>query len=557
MSLPDSASGDQPGTLDDLVRRAVAARPDDEALVDAPNRTTFFHGEPLRLTWAEVDRSVDRLVASLAGLGVRRGDAVAIQLPNVAELVLGILACARMGAIAVPFPIQHRRHELRDGFGAADVVAVLTANRPDRPDHLDDVSDVLTERPGTRLAVFDESENVPPSAHRFAIDHEVADVATTPASPASEPDDVVTICWTSGTTGTPKGVPRTNAMWLASSSFQVERLSITADDRILCPFPVVNMAGIGGMLLPWAMSGGLLVLHQPLDLPVFLQQLAAERVTYTVAPPPLLNMLLRNEELLAATDLSHIRAISSGSAPLDDWMVAGWQERGIEIVNVFGSNEGAALLSTRAEVPDPAERARYFPQPDRPGMSVRLIDLDTGDEIREPGRPGELRFRGPTVFDGYLDSSGEEFDDEGYYRTGDIFELAGEGDPPRLLRFVDRAKDIIIRGGMNVSAAELEAMISRLEGVAECAVVGYPDPDLGERVGVFAVPAGEATPDLEGIVAHLREVDIASYKLPERCEIVDGLPRNAVGKVTKPELRDRWAPPPTITAERHVDGSTS
>ena len=376
-------------------------------------------------------------------------------------------------------------------------------------------------------------------------------------SRASAADDVVTICWTSGTTGTPKGVPRTNAMWLASSSFQVERLSISAEDRILCPFPVVNMAGIGGMLVPWAMSGALLALHQPLDLPVFLQQLATEQITYTVAPPPLLNMLLRNDALLSATDLSSIRAISSGSAPLDDWMVAGWQDRGIEIVNVFGSNEGAALLSTRAEVPDPTERARYFPMPERPGMSVRLVDLDTGEEIRATGVPGELRFRGPTVFDGYLDSTGEEFDDDGYYRTGDIFELAGDDDPPRLLRFVDRAKDIIIRGGMNVSAAELEAMISSHEDIGECAVVAYPDADLGERVGVFVVAAGGASPDLGQVITHLRGVDIASYKLPERLEVIDALPRNAVGKVTKPELRARWSDAPTIENTAHVDGSTS
>jgi acyl-CoA synthetase (AMP-forming)/AMP-acid ligase II len=334
-------------------------------------------------------------------------------------------------------------------------------------------------------------------------------------------------------------------MWLASGGFQVDQLGLGPNDRILCPFPVVNMAGIGGMLVPWAMTGAALHLHQPLDLPVFLGQMATESITYTVAPPALLNMLLRNDAMLADVDLSHVRAISSGSAPLDPWMVEGWQERGIEIVNVFGSNEGASLLSTRASVPDPTERARFFPRPDRPGVEARLVDLDTDVEITEAGQLGELRFRGETVFDGYLGSDGVEFDEQGYYRTGDLFEwterTGGEPGDDLLLRFVDRAKDIIIRGGMNISAAEIEALIASHPSVVECAAVAYPDPDLGERVGVFAVAAPDFTPTLDEIIEHLRTIDVASYKLPERLELVDVLPRNPVGKVVKPDLRARWA----------------
>jgi acyl-CoA synthetase (AMP-forming)/AMP-acid ligase II len=300
------------------------------------------------------------------------------------------------------------------------------------------------------------------------------------------------------------------------------------------------MAGIGGMLVPWLQTGSALFLHHPIDLPVFLGQISSEAISYTVAPPPLLNMLLRNEAMLDSVDMSHIRKISSGSAPLAPWMVEGWQERGIEIVNVFGSNEGAAMLSTMATVPDPAERARFFPAPQRLGIEARLMDLETGEEITESGRQGELRFGGPTIFNGYLQSDGSEFDEHGYYRTGDIFEIADSKGPRRLYQFVDRAKDIIIRGGMNVSAAEIEALISAHEAVAECAVVAYPDDDLGERVGVFVVAAPDTEPTLEVVVDHLRAQKIASYKLPERLETIDALPRNPVGKVVKVDLRARW-----------------
>jgi acyl-CoA synthetase (AMP-forming)/AMP-acid ligase II len=333
----------------------------------------------------------------------------------------------------------------------------------------------------------------------------------------------------------------------------VTELDLRADDRVLCPFPVVNMAGIGGMLLTWVETGCFLALHHPLDLQVFLGQIPDERISYTVVPPAALNMLLANDAMLDQLDLSSIRKIASGSAPLDPWMVEGWQARGIEIVNVFGSNEGAAMMSTMAAVPDPTERARYFPVPEREGVEIRLVDPANESEITTAGTVGELRFRGVTVFDGYLPapagtettSEDDVFDADGWYRTGDLFEYAGDDNPPRLLRFVDRAKDIIIRGGMNISAAELEALIADHPAIVECAAVGFPDRDLGEKVGVFAVAAPDADPpSLSDVTAHLREHEIASYKLPERLELIDALPRNPVGKVVKPALRERWSRQP-------------
>jgi acyl-CoA synthetase (AMP-forming)/AMP-acid ligase II len=523
-------------TIDEAVRRAAEQRPEMPALADPPNRDVIFGGAPNRLTWREVDQAIDSLAAQLRSMGAEANVAVGIQLPNVVELVLTILACGRIGAVAVPFPIQHRRHELEYGFRAASVKIVVTGGRPERPDQLETVAGLAADPEApVRVAAFG-SETVE-GATRLTLDAAASTLVDTPTGP----DEVLTVCWTSGTTGTPKGVPRTPSMWLASGYFQVEELDLDHDDRLLCPFPVVNMAGIGGMLVPWAIVGCALYLHQPLDLPVFLGQLTSEEVTYTVAPPALLNMLLADESAVDRVDLSHVRKIASGAAPLDPWMVEGWDALGVEIVNVFGSNEGAALLSTAASVPDPTNRARFFPRPSAERVEVRLVDLVSDEEITETGRPGELRFRGPTVFGGYLESTGAEFDDAGYYRTGDIFEWADTSSDPWLLRFVDRAKDIIIRGGMNISAAELEGLVTGHESVADCAVIGYDDPTLGERVGIFVTPASDHEPSLEAIVAHLRGIGIASYKLPERIEIVDALPRNPLGKIAKSELRDRWA----------------
>ncbi len=566
-------------TLSEIFNAAVAAAPDRLALADAPNRADFFGGEPQRFTWSELDAAVDSLASVLADAGAGPDGPVAIQLPNVHELVVTLLACFRLGARAVPFPIQHRRHELTQGVRVAKPRLFVTGARPDRPDQLDVVRTIVADsdqtlgldQACTLVDLADLSIEVTPTG-RPGGDRSPGQAAPSAEGEGNDstndrskdgandgrqgegPDDgqgdgdkVVTICWTSGTTGTPKGVPRTSSMWLASGRFTVDQLKLSADDRMLCPFPVVNMAGIGGMMVPWLLAGATLYLHQPLDLPVYLQQVNDEGITYTVSPPPLLNMLLAQPELLDAYDVSTLRRISSGSAPLDPSMVAGWQNRGVEIINVFGSNEGAAMLSTEEMVSDPAQRARYFPRPDREEpdggrIVTRLVDLMTEEDITIPGAVGELRFSGSTVFDGYLESDGSEFDDQGFYRTGDLFEWVPEpgGQPPRLLRFVDRAKDVIIRGGMNISAAELEGLIGDHPAIVESAAVAYPDFQFGERVGVFVVAVEGTTPTLDSVVAHLRTSGVASYKLPERLEVIDELPRNALGKVTKEPLRDRW-----------------
>ena len=215
----------------------------------------------------------------------------------------------------------------------------------------------------------------------------------------------------------------------------VEGPDLTADDVLLNPFPMVNMAGINGMFLPWLKVGGLLVQHHPFDLATFLRQIEQHRATYTCAPPALLTALLHNEGLLAQTDISSLRILGSGSAPLAPSLLQGWHDKyGIEIINFYGSNEGIALLGTPKDIPDPAVRAQYFPRYRARDWEftmarttlAKIVDPQTGAEITEAGIPGELRISGPGVFPGYLPASGvpDPFDEDGYLRTGDILEIA-------------------------------------------------------------------------------------------------------------------------------------
>lgn len=311
---------------------------------------------------------------------------------------------------------------------------------------------------------------------------------------------------------------------------------------------MINMAAFVGKLLPWLRTGATLVQHHPFDAPTFFGQIATERVTYTVAPPALLLMLLRNEQLRGQLDLSSLTRVGSGSAPLQPVTVRGWQEdMGIAVINFFGSNEGIGLLSSPEDFPDPDNRAKYFPRYGADGITwasrvsgwitTKLIDQETGEEITEPGRPGELHIDGPMVFAGYL--NGEQlaspFDDEGFLRTGEVFEIAGEHN--EYFRYVDRSKDLIVRGGMNIAPAEIEALISDHPSIAEVAVVGRPSEMMGERVHVVAALNPDAELTLEELTNFLRDRRIATYKLPESLEIVALLPRNPVGKLLKRDLR--------------------
>ncbi|HSV82953.1 MAG TPA: fatty acid--CoA ligase family protein, partial [Ramlibacter sp.] len=238
-----------------------------------------------------------------------------------------------------------------------------------------------------------------------------------------------------------------------------------------------------------------------------------------------------------------------------EWLVEQFAQKfGVEIVNYFGSNEGAALSSAPQDIPDRRQRSLYFPRLGVPGFDwslsnankirTRLVDLDTGADIEEPGRVGELRFQGATIFSGYFKApelTARAFDEQGFYRTGDLFEIAG--DRRQFYRFAGRHKDIVIRGGMNISSEEVEGLLLAHPKVREAAVIGYPDPVLGERVCAVVAPQPGQEVRLEELVEFLRrEEQVAPFKWPEKLILVEQLPRNPLGKVLKRELRAQHCP---------------
>ncbi len=534
-------------TVDDVFREAVAARPDAEGLIDPPNREALIGDSPQRLTFREIDARVDAMVRAFVKLGVKRDDVIAVQAPNVVEGVIAFLACARMGAILSPLPMSYRQHELKTIFLKIEPVLFVTASSFHGFDH--EAMALELKAAGVlngAVAIIGKGAGMAP---RLSDIEQKAETLVIPDFGKIDAAEVLTICWTSGTEAAPKGVPRHHDHWVVNGESLYEAAELTEADTLLNPFPLINIASFGGMVMPWLLAKARLAQHHPFDLPTFLQQISSERVTYTVAPPAVLSMLLKNEALLKDVDLGSLRCVASGSAPLAPYMVETWQKKyGVPVMNVFGSNEGCSLFSSRLEIEDPVLRAQYFPRFGAPGLEWRaqfpskiktkLVDPETEEEVTEPGRPGELRIDGAMTFDGYWrdeELTRSAFDENGYFRTGDLFVIADDPDR-RFYQFVGRSKEIIIRGGVNISPAELDVLIESHSKVREAACAGYPDDRLGERVcAVVALKANE-TLTLEELTSFLRDAQISTYKLPEKLRVVDALPRNPLGKVLRRSL---------------------
>lgn len=548
-------------TLWDLFCRGLAQHPRREAVVDACNRESFTHGRPQRMSWQQLAHEVDRLTLLLLDLELVRDEVVLTQMPNGVEQFIVYLSCARLGLIVSPVPIQYREHELGHILSLTQARAVITFSRIgaaagghatarmwcELQTQHPSLSQVICWGPGAPAACCALPERLPrtvEAVQKARLQQAERDAAVTA-------NDVFTVCWTSGTEAAPKGVPRSHNEWLVVAPSIIEAAQLQPGARLLNPFPLINMAGLSTAFTTWLVLGGTVVQHQPFSLPVFLEQLRTEAIDYTVSPPAILNTLLQNESLLEGIDLGRLQRVGSGSAPLSEWMVRGLQERhGIRVVNYFGSNEGAALTSSDIDVPDPALRSQFFPRAGVAGQQwristtrkirTRLVDLETGQDIEQSGQVGELRFAGPTIFSGYFrapELTARAFDEQGFYRTGDLFEIAG--DRLQYYRYVGRSKDLVIRGGVNISSEEVEGLLIACPGVQDAAVVSVPDPILGEKICACIVAREGHSPVLSDLQRFLKEEKrVAVYKLPEYLMPLTSLPRNAVGKILKRELRE-------------------
>lgn len=547
--------------LHHLLARHAARVPARECVVDPPNLLEVTGQAPRRITWGEMAALVDRLACGFIRAGLAKDDVVVVQMANSHMLPAIYLACARLGIIASPVVPQYREHEIAHVLHKTAARAIVVDAHIGKHDHAAMAEGLRAQAPELRTVFV---HGAPPAgsaaiglADCLAREADAALLADHDARHAVGADDVLCILWTSGSEGHAKGVPRTHNDWLLCATHLDDAAGVEAGIgdgvRLLNGRPLTTHGSFYGSIMPWIHHAGTLVNHHPFTLPLFLEQLRTEDIHFTALAPAILSMLVAKPELLEG--LQHrqggkLRCVGSGSAPLNPALVRDFEALfGVKVINFFGSTEGAALASTPGDVPDAGVRARCFPRFGVPGLAwkhpmarmieTRLVDPETGEDITTPARAGELRYRGPCVMTGYWREpalTAAAFDEQGFFKSGDLFEIAGEGGA--YYAFAGRSKDIIIRGGFNISAQEIEDLVAAHPAVAQVAVVGYPDARMGEKVCACVVLREGQSLELPALAAWLREErHISVIKLPERLLVLQALPRSPNNKVLKAALR--------------------
>ncbi|HMK33601.1 MAG TPA: class I adenylate-forming enzyme family protein [Desulfomonilaceae bacterium] len=513
----------------------AARMPQRTAIVDPLNKEALVGEKPDRITYADLSRALDGTATSLAASGIGKDDIVLVQMPNCWELAMLYLAIAKTGAAISPVPMQWRSKELTYVAELTQAKAIITVDSFHGFEHLAMARDVQ-QKVGSIKHLFTYADIR--RMIREKPDPRINDIPV-------DANDVFTICWTSGTEAQPKGCPLSHNNWRCQSSLACAA-GVGAGDAQLTAGPMVNMASVGTVYVPWLLLGGTMVLHHPFDPVLLLKQMVEEKINYTLLVPAVVNLILKHPAA-AGFDLGSVKYITVGSAPPSFWAMDEFKKRwNVDIGNIWGQNEGTAIISGVPDVPDMMRRVDQFPRYGAKGhtwsvpvtrfIETKVVD-PSGNELTEADAVGELLYRGPNVIPGYFrrpDLSEKAFDSQGFFRTGDLFQIKGD----RYLKFFDRAKDIIIRGGFNISAQEVENVVMAHPAVQDVAAVGMRDEDLGERTCVYVVPKPDQAVTLDDLVAFMKEKGVAVYKLPERLEIIATVPRNPVGKILKNQLRD-------------------
>ncbi len=473
-----------------------------------------FSGETL--TYSGLAARIEKMAAVLAGeFGARPGDRIAWLGYNHPDLLVLLFAAARLGLIVVPLNWRLAAPEHAFILQNAGVKAVIAQKQ------------FLEALAG---------EILPEGCRRVVIDgpHESADtlgdlVAAAGKAPerAGRIEDPLLLVYTSGTTGRPKGAVLTqNAIaWNAVNAIHMH--DMTAHDRVLTVLPMFHVGGLNIQTTPALHLGATVSLHERFEPGAFLRAVKAERPTLTVLVPATIAAVTGHADW-EKTDIGSLRAIATGSMIVPDEMIEAIHARGVPVIQVYGSSETAPIAIYQR-----IEKAQStVGSMGRVGLhtAVRIVDSDDND--LGPGVPGEILVRGPHVASGYWDDADETakaFTD-GWFRTGDVAEYDANGD----YWFRDRIKNVIISGGENIYPAEAERLLREVDGVAECCIVGRPDPRWG-AVPVAVVVANRGSVTREEIARHF-EGRLARFKHPRDVVFVAELPKNAMGKVRIDEV---------------------
>lgn len=484
------------------VRLASAANdhPDKVAVVD-DNRS---------VSYAELAYLTGQCRAWLDSHGVRPGDAVAWQLPNSVEAVALFLACAQTGAVAVPIVTIYRQHEVAFICGQSKVRLFAVPVEDARADFAGIASDVAQAVPGlvpVSVAVG--------SAEPFGS-----------AEPVADPDSgLEVIVYTSGTESRPKGVRHNDYSLLYDSRSMSEFLDLSDRDVFFMPSPLAHITGLLNGIITPVLLGATSVLMDRWSPARALELIAAYGCTYSVMATPFLQQMFAQDGSEAA--LRSFRFIRCGGADIPATLMAAAERAGVTVLRVYGLSELPTLTCNHPDS-TPVQRATTDGMV-LPNVEMRILD-DAG-RVLPAGAVGHIVARGPEMFSGYVDAGLNDgaFTDDGFFRTGDLGALDADG----YLRITGRAKDIIVRGGENLSAQEIEEAIRHHPRVADVAVVGVPDDVMGQRACAFVISRDGAAVTVQDLRSAVTGAGLALQKSPEHVRMVEEFPRTPAGKVRK------------------------
>jgi len=499
-----------------------------------------FIDPPLqRLTYAELDELVNRTAGYLQSLGLQPGDRVALQLSKCLEFIHLHLATVRLGAISLPLNLAYPPDELKyflEDSGAKLFFALETSKEKIQTifSDLQDLQECVFLDPSkpeefhSRITNYQKS-GLDTSRHEHAglLDHQQSLISN---SVISDLSDTAIIIYTSGTTGRPKGAEITHGNLISNLDALHEAWGWQADDILLHILPIFHVHGLFVALHGALHAGATTLLMRDFDAHKTLQTLVDRRCTVFMAVPTIHNRLLDVPDA-KSFDLSHLRLITSGSDRLPDEVFTGFQQTfGHTLLERYGMTETGMNCSN----PLHGERRIGSVGLPLPGVEVRIVNSETEAALQD-GEIGDVQLRGPNIFKGYWrqpDKTSASFSADGWFKTGDL----GFREKDGYITLCGRSKDLIISGGLNIYPPEVERVLAEHPAVNTCAVIGCLDREWGEKVtAVVVLNQGESV-NGEELIRFCRE-RLAPYKSPKSIVFRNDLPRNAMGKVQKAELR--------------------
>lgn len=484
--------------------------------------------KPIRLTFAELASTVDTIAANLMSLGVERQDVVSFQLPNWWEFVATSLACMRIGAIANCLMPILGENELRFMLQAAES-KVLIVPKSFRGRDYSQMANNLLESQSTLehiIIVDDEGENGFES--QLLKD---APVDSLSQRSALDPNEVLLLMFSSGTTGEPKGVMHTSNTILKSVQALVNRMGVSSEDNVLSATPLGHLTGYAVLAVLPLMLGNTIVLQDVWDAIKALKIIEDEKVGFTAgATPFLMDLCDKVEEGAICSD--SFRLFLCAGAPIPSNIVnRAINDMGLKVCSCWGMTEVVAGTVTNPELAS----TKSASTDGRPLEDVEIMIADENDKPLPPEVTGRLLIKTPTLFIGYLKRPDlSKLTSDGWFDTGDRAYSDAEG----FIRISGRSKDLIIRGGENIPVAEVENILYTHPAVSTAAVVGFSDPRMGERACAYIVekPGMEFT--FEDMIELFSSLKVTKQFWPERLEIIDAMPTTSTGKIQKFKLRE-------------------